>query len=465
MDQLSNCERMWKTPECKARAFTKEPPPACGANAYERHRKALAEARRRDDNCSFPLRQNVNPAADLFPAATDANLSSVYAEILKGTLKPNREQKQFLDHFVARLQVERMEERSRTPASTSAKPFFDLVHGFPGTGKSKVIAWMRVLMEQGLGWTHGVQFVCLAFQNSMAALNGFTIHHWSGIPARSDDGARSMGDSFKLSVKVQCLRVMIIDELSMISAELFATLEFVTSKVVRSRGTYKIQRDGSTRPFGGMNVVLCVDWWQLQPVAGTSLCSNPTDISQGLAQNGMSMLWDNGPDCIQRTWSLTQPVRCNDPRYNEFLRQCRFGCLSAEYYSFIHGLPTLTAAQKTCACNNDVVADPTLGAYKQSWKKLFLEGALDMTKVIQESECKACQKERLRKCRVLPTSGSTPEELKTPPFSTAAAIYSFNVPRYFAIHLRAREFAKQSKRLLGVSRVICLCIATTASCH
>ena len=180
----------------------------------------------------------MNFAADLFPAATDANLSSVYAEILKGTLKPNKEQERFLDHFVARLQVERVEERSRTQASTSAKPLFDLVHGFPGTGKSKVIAWMRVLMERGLGWSYGVQFVCLAFQNSMAALiNGFTIHHWSGIPARSDDGAKSMGDSFKLSVKVQCLRVMIIDELSMISAELFATLEFATSKVVLSRGT------------------------------------------------------------------------------------------------------------------------------------------------------------------------------------------------------------------------------------
>ena len=31
------------------------------------------------------------------------------------------------------------------------------------TGKSKVIAWIRELFEHVLGWQHGVQFVCLAY--------------------------------------------------------------------------------------------------------------------------------------------------------------------------------------------------------------------------------------------------------------------------------------------------------------
>ena len=53
-------------------------------------------------------------------------------------------------------------------------------------------------MEEGLGWEHGVQFVCLAFQNAMAAqINGHTVHHWSGIPARNDDGnATAEADAF-----------------------------------------------------------------------------------------------------------------------------------------------------------------------------------------------------------------------------------------------------------------------------
>ena len=39
------------------------------------------------------------------------------------------------------------------------------------------------MSEWVAGWTHGNQFVCLAFQNMMAAnIDGSTIHHWAGIP-------------------------------------------------------------------------------------------------------------------------------------------------------------------------------------------------------------------------------------------------------------------------------------------
>ncbi len=63
--------------------------------------------------------------------------------------------------------------------------------------------------------SHGVQFLCLAFQNAMAAhINGCTIHHWSGIPARAVDG-NTTGDRHQQSIKRQALRVMILDELSM----------------------------------------------------------------------------------------------------------------------------------------------------------------------------------------------------------------------------------------------------------
>ena len=71
---------------------------------------------------------------------------------------------------------------------------------------------MRQLMEEGLGWKHSVQFVCLAFQNAMAAqINGYTVHHWAGIPAINDDG-NACGDKRKQSMKCGALRVIIIDE-------------------------------------------------------------------------------------------------------------------------------------------------------------------------------------------------------------------------------------------------------------
>ena len=93
-------------------------------------------------------------------------------------------------------------------------------------------------MEEGLGWEHGVQFVCLAFQKAMdAAINGFTVHHWSGIPTRDGDG-NACGDKHKQSMKCQALRVIIIDEVSMISAEPLGALEYVVKGAVRVQGTY-----------------------------------------------------------------------------------------------------------------------------------------------------------------------------------------------------------------------------------
>ena len=169
---------------------------------------------------------------------------------------------------------------------------------------------MRELMEDGLGWQHGVQFVCIAFQNAMAAhIQGATIHHWSGVPCRREEG-NGTGDSHKQSIKCQALRVIIIDELGMNSAELIGQLEYVVRKAVRTVGTYKKRTDGSTRAFGGVNVVMCVDWWQLQPVTGVWLCSNPLDVPAGRAQDAMNMLWGTGVDTIRRTWPLTELMRC-----------------------------------------------------------------------------------------------------------------------------------------------------------
>ena len=47
------------------------------------------------------------------------------------------------------------------------------------------------------------------------------------------------------------------------------TLEQVIAKAIRRSGTYKVRPDKSIRVFGGVNVVLCGDFWQLHPVTGT----------------------------------------------------------------------------------------------------------------------------------------------------------------------------------------------------
>ena len=60
----------------------------------------------------------------------------------------------------------------------------------------------------------------------------------------------------------------------MMSAELLGTLEQVVSGAIRVRGTYKKRNNGTSRVFGGVNIVMCADFWQLHPVNGLS--SHPT---------------------------------------------------------------------------------------------------------------------------------------------------------------------------------------------
>ena len=153
---------------------------------------------------------------------------------------------------------------------------------------------------------------CLAFQNAMAAhINGFTIHHWSGIPVRSTDGS-SCGDRHKQSIKCQALRMVIVDEVSMIPAELLGALNYVISKAARAIGSYKKRHDGTLRVFGGVNVVMCGDFWQLKPVTGTWLCDNPLNIPAGRAQDALEILWGCGSDSVRNYWSLTELMRCKD---------------------------------------------------------------------------------------------------------------------------------------------------------
>ena len=127
-----------------------------------------------------------------------------------------------------------------------------MAHGQPGCGKSRLIGWIREAFEEVLGWQHGVQFVCLAFQNTMAAqIAGETIHHWSGIPVVEADGGAAARDPHKLSTKCQLLRWILIDEISMVSAQLFGQLEVAVSKVVRRKSPHRLDTDGHVRPFGG----------------------------------------------------------------------------------------------------------------------------------------------------------------------------------------------------------------------
>ena len=264
-------------------------------------------------------------------------------------------------------------------STTRCEPLFDLIHGIPGAGKSMVIAWICELFTDVLGWTSGNQLICLAVQHTMAAnIGGSTIHHWGNIPFRDEKGNATGyckgGQRTTTVLFDRCfnLRWILIDEISMVSAELLAELQFLVRQAVRKPGTYKVRPDKTIRSFGGINTLLFGDWWQLRPVRATALFDHPSKVSSDLAHEGLLLIWGQNRDSVQRVWELKQPMRCPDPWFTGFLTQCRNGNLSMEDYFFIHGSPTdsvgsMIPGADMPACGDAKCAD----LQKWKWKEQF----------------------------------------------------------------------------------------------
>jgi hypothetical protein len=225
----------------------------------------------------------------------------------------------------------------------------------------------------------------------------------------------------------------------MVAAGLLGQLELEISHVTRQRNGYKRRNDGSMRPFGGLNVLLFGDWWQIPPVAGQALFSNPDPekAESQTALHGMNLFWGPPEIAVRNVRELTKPVRCSDAWYNTFLTQCRSGSLGENMYNFFHGFPTglptsvedrrlptevqLLLVKATCSCDGctNVGGD---AEFYEPWKQRFLEDGMTGCELVL-NECAECKKERQRRRRVLTPSEEITKEMRQPPFDTAPALF------------------------------------------
>ena len=115
-----------------------------------------------------------------------------------------------------------------------------------------------------LAWTHGVQFMCLAPQNRMAALiGGTTLHTWGEVPI--DTGNQNFGGGRKTKQgyserhsKCCSLRWLIIDEISATGLMLLGVVERYARQGCAGQ-PYAKDGNGQERCFGGLNLVTCGD--------------------------------------------------------------------------------------------------------------------------------------------------------------------------------------------------------------
>lgn len=125
--------------------------------------------------------------------------------------------------------------------------------GAPGAGKTYVLnEFIRTARANGAS-------VAVTASTGIAAthINGRTIHSWSGVglaTSLSDQLVKRIRSRRKRAICVA--NILVIDEVSMMHAWLFDMVDEVCRR---------LRRD--TRPFGGLQVVLSGDFFQLPPVS------------------------------------------------------------------------------------------------------------------------------------------------------------------------------------------------------
>jgi ATP-dependent DNA helicase PIF1 len=144
--------------------------------------------------------------------------------------------------------------------------------GAPGAGKTYVLNQFTQRAEAA-----GKRVAVTASTGIAAShLNGTTIHSWSGLgilDSLSDADAERLGSSEKLLKRYNGTDVLVIDEVSMLHGYRLDMINRM-AKILRA----------SDEPFGGMQVILVGDLFQLPPVSRLSATAEFVHLSAAWAE-------------------------------------------------------------------------------------------------------------------------------------------------------------------------------------
>jgi ATP-dependent DNA helicase PIF1 len=185
--------------------------------------------------------------------------------------------------------------------------------GPAGAGKTYLI---RHIVEWSASEKKKVAVTALT--GCAAMLLGFrakTLHSWAGIGLGReavDTLVASIKKTNSVKQRWRGTHILIVDEVSMLTTELFEKLDLI-GRLVRQKNA----------PWGGIQLILCGDYFQLPPVvkglSGESLSAGRFAFE--------SPKWSEAklvPVCLKRI------ERQTDSQFQTILNECRIGCPSAE---------------------------------------------------------------------------------------------------------------------------------------
>jgi len=176
----------------------------------------------------------------------------------------------------------------------SGKSIF--ITGPAGVGKSAVIKMFTKVMAK----TRNIA-ICSTTGTSALLIGGVTLHSYTGIGLGKGSVEAITSLIFKRSYlkKRWCeLETLVVDEISMLSPQLFDKLEEI-ARIVRH----------DERPFGGIQLILTGDFLQLPCIDSNTFCFT-------------SKAWEK---CIKDTVYLNEILRQDDPVFQNCLNHVRLG--------------------------------------------------------------------------------------------------------------------------------------------
>ncbi|OJT10895.1 ATP-dependent DNA helicase PIF1 [Trametes pubescens] len=174
--------------------------------------------------------------------------------------------------------------------------------------------------------------VAVTASTGIAACNigGVTIHSFAGIGLGTENHeqlASKVRKNRKATTRWLRTKVLIIDEVSMVDGDLFDKLARI-GQIIRKR----------PEPFGGIQVVVTGDFFQLPPVM------------KGSGTVKFAFEGEMWPQTIKKTFNLTKVFRQRDPEFVDMLNEMRFGRLTDK------------SIQRFKALSRDIVYEDGLGA-------------------------------------------------------------------------------------------------------
>ncbi|GAB1320338.1 DNA helicase [Madurella fahalii] len=182
--------------------------------------------------------------------------------------------------------------------------------GPAGTGKS--VLMRAIIQDLKKKYVRDPERVAVTASTGLAACNigGMTLHSFAGIGLGKED-ANALVKKIRRNPKAKNrwlkTKTLIIDEVSMVDGELFDKLSQI-GRIIRNNG----------RPWGGIQLVITGDFFQLPPVPDGSK-QRESKFAFDAATWSMS---------IDHTIGLTEVFRQRDPEFAGMLNEMRLGRIS-----------------------------------------------------------------------------------------------------------------------------------------